>query len=281
MFSPWCPNALLAGQQQRINSSKSTFCEHFLKYGNGKMIVSKTNVTNTITSNSEKGCDPRINTNYLYYNDDRPGYQSYGTIKIFPNNAYSTIFPNIKKYYYDDFKGSASDMNIIYLRFADVILMMAEAANELNRTDEAIGYVNEVLKRARTGNTIPGKDGLIQPADWNSGISQDSCRTAIMFERPFELLCENGDEMFDVRRRGLVFFKKYFDRHNYWVSRLLNPLTDTNASGWGKKLPYDPSEVVYSSITDDFLRKNLYFPLSYYEIQTNTSISSNEQNLGW
>jgi hypothetical protein len=44
--------------------------------------------------------------------------------------------------------GDAS-LNYVYLRYADILLMKAEALNELSRTSEALVPLNAVRKRAR------------------------------------------------------------------------------------------------------------------------------------
>ena len=61
-----------------------------------------------------------------------------------------------------------------------MLLMAADAYNELGQTDKAITFANEVLKRARqSGNAS-------QPADWRSGLSKEQVREKIYFERIFE-----------------------------------------------------------------------------------------------
>ncbi len=52
------------------------------------------------------------------------------------------------KYTYPtDRSGSYTGININVIRYADVLLMLAEAKNENNKTDEAIGLINEVRER--------------------------------------------------------------------------------------------------------------------------------------
>lgn len=55
-------------------------------------------------------------------------------------------------------------MNFIVYRYADLLLTLAEAANELGgaHTREAVGYVNEVLFRARNASN----EQRTEPADW-------------------------------------------------------------------------------------------------------------------
>ena len=80
-----------------------------------------------------------------------------------------------------------TDANIKYLRYAEVLLMKAEALNELGQTSEAIPLLNQVRHRAGLGDT---------PA-----TSQASVRTAIWKERRVELAFE-FDRFFDLVRTG-------------------------------------------------------------------------------
>lgn len=73
------------------------------------------------------------------------------------------------------------------IRYADVLLMLAEALNENGKTSEALGYLNQVRKRA----------GL---ADY-SGLSQADTRENIYLERRLELSFE-GQRWFDLVRTG-------------------------------------------------------------------------------
>jgi hypothetical protein len=80
-----------------------------------------------------------------------------------------------------------SPANWKVIRYADVLLMYAEALNENNKTAEALGYLNQV--RARVG--MPGY----------SGLTQDDARNKIYDERRFELAME-GHRWFDLVRTG-------------------------------------------------------------------------------
>lgn len=89
-------------------------------------------------------------------------------------------------------------MNIRILRYADIVLMYAEAANELGgatNTTAALAALNSVRARARNGNAA------ILP---NITITdQDLLRTAIRQERRIELAMEN-DRFFDLVRWGIA-----------------------------------------------------------------------------
>jgi starch-binding outer membrane protein, SusD/RagB family len=95
-------------------------------------------------------------------------------------------------------------LNYVYLRYADILLMKAEALNELSRTSEAIVPLNAVRRRARESflfdiNLIgPVPDGLLP--DVAAG-SQSSIRTAIRHERRVELGFE-FHRFFDLMRYG-------------------------------------------------------------------------------
>jgi hypothetical protein len=80
-----------------------------------------------------------------------------------------------------------SDRNIKYLRYAEVLLMKAEALNELNQTSVAIPLLNQIRLRAGLGNT--------------TAVSQADVRIAIWKERRVELAFEH-DRFFDVVRTG-------------------------------------------------------------------------------
>lgn len=91
--------------------------------------------------------------------------------------AYTTINPGS-----DD-----NDVNIRYLRYAEVLLMKAEALNETNQIEAAKTELNKVRNRAGLGNT--------------TATTQADLRTAIWKERRVELAFEH-DRWFDLVRTG-------------------------------------------------------------------------------
>jgi len=78
-----------------------------------------------------------------------------------------------------------SPLNFPVLRYADVLLMKAEALNELGRTAEAVAPLNEVRSRAGLGNV--------------TGLSKDAFREKVLHERRMELAFE-GQRWFDLIR---------------------------------------------------------------------------------
>jgi tetratricopeptide (TPR) repeat protein len=95
-----------------------------------------------------------------------------------------------KKYITTEAVASDSKVNWKILRYADVLLMYAEALNENGKTDPALGYLNQV--RARAG--LPAY----------SGLGQSDTREMIYKERRVELGME-GHRWFDLLRTGRAY----------------------------------------------------------------------------
>jgi hypothetical protein len=92
-----------------------------------------------------------------------------------------------KKYLFPVITGNDSRANWKVIRYADVLLMYAEALNENNKTNEALGFLNEVRMRAGV--------------DTYSGLSKEDTREKIYLERRLELSFE-GHRWFDLVRTG-------------------------------------------------------------------------------
>ncbi|MBD1384352.1 RagB/SusD family nutrient uptake outer membrane protein [Mucilaginibacter rigui] len=93
--------------------------------------------------------------------------------------------PYVAKYNHAHTVVGRTDDNWPVLRYADVLLMLAEAINEQSGPANAYQYINQVRDRAGLG-------GL-------SGLSQETFRSAIRHERRVELAFEN-DRWFDLKR---------------------------------------------------------------------------------
>lgn len=85
--------------------------------------------------------------------------------------------------------------NIRLIRYADVVLMAAEAANETGKAAEAADYLERVRARARGGNTA------VLPKVTTTG--QEELRDAIRHERRVELGME-FDRFYDLVRWGIA-----------------------------------------------------------------------------
>lgn len=132
--------------------------------------------------------------------------------------SYSNTGYNVRKFLVTkaispDF--NTSPANFVVYRFADVLLMKAEALNEI-RPAEAFASINRVRRRA----------GLKDLA----GLSQDEMREAIIHERRIELAFE-GHRWFDMIRindgQYAVDFLHSIGKTNATKDRLLFPIPQT------------------------------------------------------
>jgi hypothetical protein len=87
-----------------------------------------------------------------------------------------------------------AQQNIRILRYADILLMNAEAANELGDAGRALTSLNLVRARARGSNPVT----VLAPV---TTTDQTALRNAIYKERQVELAMES-DRYFDVIRQG-------------------------------------------------------------------------------
>jgi len=111
-----------------------------------------------------------------------------------------------------------SSMNMHLLRFADVMLLLAEAEVEGGNFQNARPLVNEIRRRAGVAAQGPNGGPLAVPiddlsitwADYRIGeysgadwTDQTFARTAVRYERRLELAME-GERFFDLRRWGIA-----------------------------------------------------------------------------
>jgi len=83
--------------------------------------------------------------------------------------------------------------NFMVIRYADVLLMYAEALNELNGpTTEAYAAINQVRTRARNGDAAANPQNA-------AGLTKDQFRDAVANERNWEL-CFEGHRRWDLLR---------------------------------------------------------------------------------
>jgi hypothetical protein len=149
--------------------------------------------------------------------------------------------------------------NFPILRFADVLLMQAEAENEVNGpTIKAYEAINQVRRR---GYNVPV--GAPDPtADLATGLSKEQFRQAIMDERAREL-CYEGLRKADLIRWGVF---------NTVLSDMITEINNSNASGTNKSR----WTLGYMSATSS--SKYLLLPIPSLEININKAMV---QNPGW
>ena len=150
--------------------------------------------------------DPRLEATVIApgeYYDDHYHYN------LSSDNGYQP-----KKYYVPyDYRSTEdqSDLpkNIIVLRYADILLYMAEACNELGRTSEALEYLEMVRARARSNSS----DSSVLPEV--TVTDQVQLREAIWHERRVELALEY-QRFWDLARQGRVgeVMLAYYQNYN-------------------------------------------------------------------
>lgn len=200
--------------------------------------------------------DPRINVSYVY-NSFTNFAPPNAVVKVYPAVGYTQAqgWPYFKKHAH----ASRSSIDFALYRFADLKLLMAEVENELGNQTAALKHVNDVLTRAR--NAVPG---ATQPANWTA-TSKEDFRWNIFLERQYEFVGE-GLSFYEVRRRGLEYFKKILARHNNNANRVLVK----QAQG-------------YNDVTYDLslAERNLLLPIPLAEINSNTGMTTADQNPGY
>lgn len=114
--------------------------------------------------------------------------------------------PFCKKFFYyistDDFNGYSSIMNYPIIRYADVLLIYAEAANMAaggaNPPQSAVDAINQVINRAN-GYQPNAAHPLL-----TTSMTRDAFDAAVIQERSWELVFENCDRWFDICRKRIL-----------------------------------------------------------------------------
>ncbi|MBN1416926.1 MAG: RagB/SusD family nutrient uptake outer membrane protein [Bacteroidales bacterium] len=141
------------------------------------------------------------------------------------------------------FPVSERDLNILYYRYADVMLMKAEALNEMSRVSEALDYVNQTYTRA-VGQPITGISDQIE------------MRKVIMDERAKEFIIE-GKRWFDLLRNA--------KRNRFQNKEIITQVILDNADARSK-------DVLKSKVNDTMM---YYLPIPYDELKRNKNLKQN------
>lgn len=154
--------------------------------------------------------------------------------------------PDEESYVYPP-QENLSGTNLMLFRFAEVLLMYAEAENEVGFGNaEAIDAYNRVRRRAGLSEwpTVNDPNGVAYP------VSQDGFRAAVRQERRIELAFEQK-RLFDLRR-------------------------------WGNLIEViDNRAIAADANQEDVIRaqnitiNNNLFPIPFYEIQRNSDLTQN------
>ena len=122
-------------------------------------------------------------------------------------------FKNVSPFY-------ANSKNRIVLRYADIMLVRAEALVELGRETEARPLINSLRERAQSNVFIPYANNLSIASYPATGWTREFAREAVRWERRLELAME-GHRFFDLVRWGIAndvlnsYFKTEGERRFY------------------------------------------------------------------
>jgi len=134
--------------------------------------------------------DPRRDATIIFRGETTPegdAISSAGVNPRFNQKSYVPFNKFVSGY------NEGCDQNIRVIRYAEVLLINAEAANELGNAQQALSSVNAVRLRARNGLT-----GILPDI---TVTEKTALRNAIWQERRVELAMES-DRYFDVIRQG-------------------------------------------------------------------------------
>lgn len=152
-----------------------------------------------------------------------------------------------------------SSINFPIMRFADVLLMYAEAENEINGpTAEAVDAINRIRLRSDATPVRLAEQGI---AD-----SQENFRQFI-FEEQTRELCFEVNRHQELRRRGEDF---YFARIRLLADQTPIQLNSTASVGYERT---DVRSVPAYNIAP----RHLYFPIPQCELSTNTACRQNDR----
>lgn len=151
--------------------------------------------------------DPRLTYTVVYHNYEwtdqsgthtiyiKPGTSPDNSIDEYVSGSSATATGYYTRKYFDPAHLSSlnSGLNLMLIRYADVLLMYAEAMNETGQLDEGVWNQTVQALRNRAGFTDAAA------LSFNSSLSQDALRDVVRNERRVELAME-GLRIFDIRR---------------------------------------------------------------------------------
>lgn len=139
-----------------------------------------------------------------------------GTITM--DEVYGGVFPFYISKFDDREAELQSGLNFTVIRYADILLIAAEALNEVDPgNNEKYTWINRVRERAR--------NGIVTDLPDLSGLSQGDFRTAVWEERRFELAFE-GQRAWDLKRTDRFLTKLRAQGKNVQDFMLLFPIPD-------------------------------------------------------
>ncbi|MDR1593667.1 MAG: RagB/SusD family nutrient uptake outer membrane protein [Prevotellaceae bacterium] len=157
------------------------------------------------------GLPYKYNTALIYeedWNRNPATYSVYASLKENVDPECDCFVPMVPFY--------ANTKNRILIRYADVLLMRAEALIESGRFADALPLINQIRNRAKVSTGLIGFAGNTEIQPYTDGVNctwnQDFARKALRWERRLELAMEGG-RFFDLVRWGISeqTMNEYYD----------------------------------------------------------------------
>lgn len=175
------------------------------------------------------------------------------------------------------------DIDYILMRFAEVMFIYAEAANETGHSDVAVDMLKQIRKRA---GIEPGSDGL-----YGLKVStREEIRKAILDERNIEL-CFEGHRFWDLRRTRNMMHLDGWTKHGIEAIAINPDGTDMDLNTAREKINnnelttgdfrYVIHQVPYTEAAErEFVIEEsfYFFPIQKSNIDQNPNL---EQNNNW
>lgn len=181
------------------------------------------------------GVDPRLDATLYYYRGDTTlvynrtwgGWRDSTNQRQNYENTNRVFWKKFGEYYTGSNDQTwEAQINYKVLRYADVLLMYAEALNEQGQTAQAIPFINQVRARARL-------------APYAGAASQTAVRAEILKQRALEFGLE-GQRWNDLTRQGLL-------QSDLAGLRQRDPDFNNFVTGRSQLLPIPQSEVLLNS----------------------------------
>ncbi|WP_228085283.1 RagB/SusD family nutrient uptake outer membrane protein [Mucilaginibacter sp. JRF] len=147
------------------------------------------NVPTQALVNAFEDGDPRMDATIIFRGETTPQGDAVAATGDNPRYNQKSYVPFTRPFVQNE----GEDQNVRVMRYAEVLLMNAEAANELGNSSQALSSLELVRARAR------GSNSSILPEVTTT--DQNALRLAIWHERQVELAME-FDRYFDVIRQG-------------------------------------------------------------------------------
>ena len=185
--NPFNKEIILAINYERVSGQNSPFTYSTLPKFSKEILP---NVTSSDNGDGSNNIEPVI---YSKFSDNDKRKALIGSYDVL-GSAGGTYYYTKKYLDLKTTQAGLSAADFIILRYADVLLMYADALNNTGKTAEAYTYIQMIRDRAGLPS-LP------------NGYSKEQMNDALAQERQFEFILE-GDRWFDLSYRGFSYLKQ-------------------------------------------------------------------------